>query len=98
MRELRFSWDPPKARANERKHTVSFEEAQTVFLDEHALLLEDSAPEDREERFVLLGASAALRLVLVCHCLRDEGNEIRIISAPRANEAEARQYRERLTR
>jgi uncharacterized DUF497 family protein len=96
--ELRFSWDPQKARSNERKHGVSFEEAQTVFFDEHGLLLEDPDPDDPEERFVLLGLSSALRLLLVCHCLRESGELIRIISARRASKPEGKQYRERLRR
>jgi uncharacterized DUF497 family protein len=96
--ELRFSWDPQKARSNERKHGVSFEEAQTVFSDEHGLLLEDPDPDDPEERFVLIGLSSALRLLLVCHCLREGGESIRIISARRASKPEGKQYWERLRR
>lgn len=98
MAELRFSWDAQKARSNEQKHGVSFEEAQTVFFDEHGLLLEDPDPDDPEERFVLMGLSSALRLLLVCHCLREGGELIRIISARRANKAEGKQYWERLRR
>ena len=98
MAELRFSWDPQKARSNERKHGVSFEEAQTAFYDEHGLVLEDPNPEDPEERFVLLGLSSALRLLLLCHCLREGGDEVRIISARRASKAEGKQYWERLRR
>jgi uncharacterized DUF497 family protein len=96
--ELRFSWDPQKARSNQRKHGVSFEEAQTVFFDEQGLLLEDREPDDPEERFVLIGLSSALRLLLVCHCLREGGGLIRIISARRANKPEGKQYWERLRR
>lgn len=98
MAELRFSWDPRKARSNEQKHGVSFEEAQTVFFDEHGLLLEDPDPDDPEERFVLIGLSSALRLLLVCHCLREGGESIRIISARRASKREGKQYWERLKR
>jgi uncharacterized protein len=98
VRALRFSWDPNKARSNERKHGVSFEEAETVFADEHGLLLEDPDPDDPEERFVLIGLSSPLRLLLVCHCLRDGGEVIRIISARRASKAEGKQYWERLRR
>ena len=98
MRELHFSWDPQKARSNERKHGVSFEEAQTVFVDEHGLLLNDPNPEDAEERFVLLGMSSGLRVLLVCHCLREGGNEVRLINARRANRAEGKQYWDRLRR
>jgi uncharacterized protein len=89
---------PQKARSNERKHGVSFEDAQTAFYDEHALVLDDPDPDDPEERFVLLGLSSALRLLLVCHCLRGSGDEVRIISARRASKAEGKQYWERLRR
>ena len=98
MAGLRFSWDLHKARSNEQKHGVSFEEAQTAFLDEHALVVEDPDPDDPEERFVLLGLSSALRLLLVCHCVRESGDLVRIISARRATKAEGRQYWERLRR
>ena len=70
MKRLRFEWDERKAAANRRKHGVSFEEAQTVFLDEDALLRPDEEHSDDEERFVLLGLSAQLRTLVVCHCYR----------------------------
>ena len=68
MVKLRFSWDPRKARSNERKHGISFEEATTVFLDEHALLLDDPDHSSDEERILLLGLSSFMRLLVVCHC------------------------------
>ena len=98
MDELRFSWDPHKAKANLRKHRVSFEEAETIFLDEHALLIDDPEASGKEERFVLLGLSAKPRVLVVCHCLREEGSVIRIISARRANKREERDYWERVTK
>ena len=98
MADLRFSWDPRKARRNLEKHRVSFQEAQTVFFDEHAILIDDPDDSVEEERFLILGLSAALRLLTVCHCVRDEGNEIRIISARHADRFERRQYGERLAR
>ena len=98
MRELRFSWDPRKARANLRKHGVSFEEAETVFLDEHALLVDDPDPMRGEERFLLLGLSAVARVLTVCHCVRDPEETIRIINARRADKQEQAQYWERLRR
>ena len=72
MAELRFEWDLGKASSNERKHGVSFEEAQTVFFDEQALLTEDPEHSAQEDRFILLGLSATLRLVVVIHAIRDE--------------------------
>jgi uncharacterized protein len=96
--ELRFSWDLAKARENVRKHRVSFEEAETAFLDEQALLLEDPDHSDVEDRFILLGVTAALRVLAVCHCVRESGSLIRLISARRATRVEQKQYWERLTK
>ena len=91
MSEIRFEWDPRKASSNEKKHGVSFEEARSVFFDEQALLLEDTQPRREEERFVLLGLSATLRVLVVVHALRGE-DVIRIISARRARRDEREAY------
>jgi len=96
--DVRFGWDPLKARQNLRKHGVSFQEAETAFLDEQALVLDDPDHSATEERFVLLGMAAALRVLSVCHCVRESGSVIRLISARRATKTEQRQYWERLTR
>jgi uncharacterized protein len=96
--ELRFSWDPKKASHNLAKHGVSFEEAQVVFYDEHALQLDDPDEASGEERFLMLGLSGAPRILTVCHCVRAGGDEIRIISARKAVKAEQKQYWERLRR
>ena len=93
MPALRFEWDNRKAAANLRKHGVSFEEARSVFFDEQARLIDDPDHSEQEDRFVLLGLSGALRLLLVCHCYRSEGEVIRIISARRATRTEAKFYR-----
>ena len=90
---LRFEWDPKKASSNEKKHGVSFEEARTVFFDENAKLIDDPDHSEDEDRFVLLGLSSSLRVILVCHCYRDEGGVIRIISARKASSHESKQYR-----
>ena len=90
---VRFYWDPRKAAANLRRHGVSFEEARSVFFDERARLIDDPDHSEDEDRFVLLGLSGALRLLLVCHCYRSEGEVIRIISARKATRAEAKFYR-----
>jgi uncharacterized DUF497 family protein len=95
MSQIRFEWDSRKAKSNEKKHGVTFEEAQSVFFDEQALLLEDAQPRHEEERFVLLGLSASIRLLVVVHALR-EGDVIRIISARRATRKETREYEIRL--
>lgn len=92
MSELRVEWDPAKARANLAKHGVAFEEAATVFWDECARLLEDSEHSTREDRFVLMGLSVRLRVLVVCHCYRESDEVIRLISARKATAAERREY------
>ena len=96
MSELRFSWDATKAQRNLRKHRVSFEEAETAFLDD--LLLDDPDHSATEDGFILLGMTAALRVLSVCHCVREAGSLIRLISARRASRTEQKQYWERLTK
>jgi len=98
MSDLRIEWDQAKNRANKRKHRVSFEEAQTVFYDDWAILIEDNDPEEPEERFLLLGMSSGLRTLVVCHCYRQDDERIRIISARRANRQERRDYEMRWKR
>ncbi len=98
MAGLRFEWDEQKNTANRRKHGVSFEEAQTVFADEHALLLDDPGHPDGEKRFILLGLSASLRALVVCHCLREKQEVIRIVSARKAAAKERSQYTSRWLR
>jgi uncharacterized DUF497 family protein len=95
MDQLRFEWDERKNRANQRKHGVSFEEARSVFGDEHGLLIDDPDHSEAEDRFVMLGLSFALRTLVVCHCCRSEGEVIRIISARKADRDERAAYRER---
>jgi hypothetical protein len=92
MRELRFEWDPRKAAANRRKHGVAFEEAPSAFADEHALLITDPDHSEAEDRFVLLGLSAALRVLVVVHCYRARDAVIRIISARKADPQERERY------
>jgi len=92
MSNLSFEWDARKSAANAKKHGVSFEEAKSVFVDERAKLIDDPDHSDDEDRFVLLGLSGALRLLLVCHCYRGEGNVIRIISARKASAKESKFY------
>jgi uncharacterized DUF497 family protein len=91
MRDLRFEWDARKNEGNRRKHGVSFEEAITVFSDDRAILIADSEHSGVEDRFALLGLSADLRALVVCHCYRFD-EVIRIISARRATRREREQY------
>jgi uncharacterized DUF497 family protein len=92
MSTLKFEWDEHKASANLKKHGVSFEEAKTVFYDERAKLIDDPEHSEDEERFILLGLSSSLRVMVVCHCYRSSGNVIRIISARKATTNEAKFY------
>lgn len=93
MAELRFQWDERKSQANHRKHGVSFEEAQTVFFDEDAIEFYDTGHSDAEDRFIMLGMSAMPRVLVVCHCLREKGSVIRIISARKATRKERQHYK-----
>lgn len=92
MSALHFEWDGTKAAANLKKHGVSFEEAKSAFYDERAKLINDPDHSENEDRFVLLGLSSALRLLVVCHCYRDNGGIIRIISARKATANETKFY------
>ena len=94
MDDLRFAWDPRKAAANLRKHGVSFLEAQTVFADDQALLIDDPEHSTTEERFVLLGMSLGQRLLVVVHGYRAADGLIRLISARKATRPERAQYEE----
>ena len=92
MREMRFAWDEAKAGENRHKHGVSFEEASTVFADENGRVKHDPDHSQEEDRFLLLGFSGKLRLLIVCHAYRENNEVIRIISARKATPNERRQY------
>jgi hypothetical protein len=92
MSTLRFEWGERKAAENVKKHGVSFEEARSVFFDERARLIDDPEHSENEDRFILLGLSNSLRLLIVCHCYRRAGNVIRIVSARKATAREAKSY------
>ena len=89
---IKFEWHSSKATANLKKHQVSFEEAKTVFYDELAVQFFDDEHSDDEERFLLLGMSAHSKLLIVCHCEREGGEVIRIISARKATKRESTHY------
>lgn len=95
MPDLRFAWDPTKDSQNRRKHRVSFAEAETVFVDEHALLIDDPEHSTAEDRFILLGLSAKLRILVVAHAYREDQGLIRIISARKATRRERDIYNQR---
>lgn len=90
---IKFEWNSTKAASNLRKHGVSFEEAKSVFFDEFAVQFYDSDNSELEEdRFLMLGRSTASRILIVCHCERESGNVIRIISARKATRNERKYY------
>jgi len=95
MSEIFFEWDSSKAASNAGKHGVSFDEARTVFYDEHALVMPDPDHSSTEERFVIMGLSSTLRILVVVHCFRKGGSSIRVISARRAGTKEQKPYWEK---
>lgn len=92
MGGIRFEWDEAKNRTNIKKHGMSFQEAQTVFLDENAVRFFDPDHSNDEDRFIMLGISFKLRVLVVCHCYRENDLLIRIISARKADKREVKDY------
>lgn len=90
---IKFEWDPVKAASNLKKHGVSFEEAKSVFYDDFAIQFFDDANSDPEDRFLMLGISNQARLLIICHCERESGHSIRIISARKATKNEGKVYK-----
>ena len=93
MKAIHFKWDNTKSIANEKKHGVSFQEASTVFSDELAIEFYDNNHSDWEDRFLLLGLSNRLNMLLVCYCYRETERIIRIISARKATKNESKYYK-----
>lgn len=89
---MSYEWDPAKAQANRAKHRVDFADAVGVFEDPRAMTLRDEHP--TEERFVTIGLDLLGRVLVVSWTSRERGNQIRIISARKANKSEVRQYEE----
>lgn len=96
MSNIEFVWDARKAAENLAKHGVSFEEAQSVFYDEHARHMADPEHSNTEDRFILLGMSTRLRLLVVCHCFRQSDSVVRLISARKSTARERALYEELL--
>ncbi len=92
MKQIRFSWDDRKNRINQKKHGISFDEAQTIFFDEKAIEYFDPDHSVDEDRFLMLGISFRLRVLVVSYSLRQRGSEIRIISARKAIKKEKKIY------
>jgi len=93
MNDITIEWDEAKNKVNSQKHGISFEEAESVFFDEYALLIADPDHSENEDRFVLLGLSAKLRLLLDCHCFEVDDDLIRVISCRKAKRKEMSLYR-----
>lgn len=96
QKDIGFEWNQSKADRNVKKHGVSFPEARSVFFDENARLIPDPDHSEDEDRFILLGISDQVRMLVVCHCYRTNEEIIRIISARKATRAEAKTYGEYL--
>lgn len=96
MDTINFEWDENKNEINKAKHGIAFEEAQTSFYDECALMIDDPEHSEQEDRFILMGLSEKANLLVVCHCFRESDTVIRIISARKATKTETRQYFEYL--
>ena len=92
MDGIKFEWDGEKDSSNKTKHGISFEEAKTVFFDDCARLIPDPDHSDKEERFILLGFSSHIKLLVVCHCYRKNDEVVGIISARKATKIEKKQY------
>jgi uncharacterized protein len=93
---MRFTWDLEKSKLNFKKHKIDFKEALTVFYDDNAKLIYDPDHSKLEDRFIILGFSQKLRILVVCHCYRKSNKLIRIIYARKAIKKEAKQYTEGL--
>ena len=93
MEYISFEWDKTKSIKNEEKHGVSFKEAQSVFYDESAVEFFDDTHSDDEDRFLLLGRSNNFRILMICHCVRENESKIRIISARKATKNELEFYK-----
>ncbi len=94
MNNIRFEWDQNKNRENIKKHKISFKEAQTIFYDENARFISDPEHSDYEERFIILGISYGLRILVVVHTYKENDEVVRIISARKATKSEIKYYYE----
>ena len=94
MNNIQFHWDKSKNIENITKHKISFEEAKSVFFDENARLIPDPEHSVNEERFIILGISNKLKLLIVVHAYKRNDEVIRIISARKATKSESKYYHE----
>ena len=92
MKNLRFEWDNKKDKTNVKKHGISFDEAKSAFFDDHAIQFFDPDHSAEEYRFLLLGMSFKLRILVVCHCFRVSETVIRISSVRKTDHEEEQEY------
>jgi uncharacterized DUF497 family protein len=93
MSDISFTWDDNKNLINQKKHDgIDFDEAKTVFYDEFARVIFDPEHSESEDRFIILGISQKLRVLVVCHCYKESDSLIRIISARKATKKEEESY------
>ena len=92
MNHIQFEWDENKDKINKKKHKIAFDEAKTVFYDPAALIIHDPDHSEDEERFLIMGMSQKLKILVVCHCYKENDEIIRIITARKANKDEIEQY------
>ena len=95
MNYIKFEWDEKKNKTNQQKHGVSFQEAQSVFNDENARLIADKEHSQDDDRFILLGLSYSLKMLVVVHAYRETDDIIRILSARKATKNETMYYNRR---
>ena len=89
---MNIIWDEEKNQENIKNHKVSFQEAEAVFYDPNAKIIHDPDHSVEEDRFIILGLSKLLKLLVVCHCYREEDEIIRIITARKATNKETKNY------
>ena len=92
MKYIEFQYDESKNIANQKKHKISFKEAKTIFYDDNARLIHDPDHSDSEDRYILLGMSSTLKILIVTHTYREQDEIIRIISARKATKNEIQFY------
>jgi len=89
---IEFHWDEKKSKSNKEKHKIAFSEAKTVFYDDNARIIYDPDHSINEDRFIILGMSNVLNILVVVHCYKDNDSIIRLISARKATKNEKKQY------
>jgi uncharacterized protein len=92
MKKIKFLWDKNKEILNIKKHGISFDIAQSVFYDDNARLIYDPDHSETEDRFIIIGLSKKLNVLVVNHCYRKNDEIIRIISARKATKNEINEY------